>query len=382
MKYLRLIWRNASRNRRRAVLTVLSISIAIAAIAILQTIIVAFHAGVEVAQEARLVTRSKTSLIFPLPVAFGSKIAAVPGVRAVSSGTWFGGNYQDKKNMFPKFAIDAEKYFPMYLEYGIPPDQYQAFLADRKGCVVGRKLAAKYGFKLGDPLPIIGTIYPGDWQFNVRAIYEGLKPAADETAMFFHWKYLEESLPLRRQGLVGWYMVQVQDGREAGRIAKAIDAEFENSPDQTLSETEKEFQLGFVKMMGNFELLVRVIGSAVAFALMLVAGNTMAMAARERTTEIAILKTIGYRKSHLASLIVAEALLLVLTGWAVGCGGAYAVCKGVEAAFPTYFPVFPLKPMTVAIALAVAVFTGAISGLFPALQAARISIVDAMRKIA
>jgi putative ABC transport system permease protein len=382
MKFLRLIFRNATRNKRRAILTVLSISIAIVAISVLNTIVYAINAGVEMADESRLVMRNAISIIFPLPLSYRTRIAGMEGVKSVSLGNWFGGIYQDKKNFFAKFAVDAETYFPMYPEFTIPPDRYQEFLKDRKGCVVGKKLAAKYGFKVGDTVPVMGDIYPGDWEFNVRAIYEGTRKGADETMLLFHWKYLDESLPRRRQGMVGFYMIQLANPWDAGRVAKALDAEFENSPDQTLTETEKAFQTEFVKMMGNIELMVRSIGGAVVFAILLVAANTMAMAARERTTEIAIMKTIGFRSSQLACLVAAEGFVLTLAGWLLGCGVAWGVCRFVEANFSTFLPSFPLKLETILLALAVALFTGLVSVLFPAAHAARTSIVQGMREVA
>jgi putative ABC transport system permease protein len=326
--------------------------------------------------------RNSTSIIFPLPYSYRARIANVPGIRSVSLGNWFGGVYQDKKNFFAKFAVDAETYLPMYPEFHVPPGQYRDFLADRKGCLVGRKLAAKYGFRLGDTIPIIGDIYPGEWQFDVRGIYSAAKAGADETMMLFHWKYLDESLPRRIQGQVGFYIVQLESPADAGRIAKALDAEFDNSSDRTLTETEKAFQTEFVRMMGNIGLLVRAIGSAVVFAILLVAGNTMAMSARERTTEIAVLKTLGFRGHILGSLVVAEGLFLTLLGWVVGCGVAWLICRGVETAFSTYFPVFYLRAETVLLALAIAAGTGIIASMFPAAHAIRTSIVNAMREVA
>jgi putative ABC transport system permease protein len=382
VKFLRLIVRNAARNRRRAILTVLSVAIAIVAISLLDTILYSFNAGVEMADESRLVMRNATSIIFPLPLAYRTRIAATPGVKSVSIGNWFGGTYQDKKNFFPKFAVDAETYFPMYPEYQVPPKEYEDFLKDRKACIVGRKLAARFGFKVGDTIPIIGDIYAGDWELNVRAIYSAAKAGADETLMFLHWKYLDESLPRRVQGQVGFYMVQLHDPSSAARVAKQLDAEFENSIQQTLTETEKAFNLEFVKMMGNIGLLVRAIGSAVVFAILLVAANTMAIAARERTTEIAILKTIGYPARLIAGLLVAEGLLLTVLGWALGCGGSWLLCRGVSTAFATFFPVFFLRAETMGIALAVAVATGLVASVFPALHAIRTSIVGAMREVA
>ena len=382
MRFLKLIWRNAVRSRRRAVLTILSIGVAIVAVSVLNSIIYAFNAGVEVADDARLVVRNANSLVFPLPLAYREKISAIPGVREAAWANWFGGVYQDKKQFFAKFAVDAESYFKMYPEYAIPPEEFQAFLADRRGCLVGRKVAEKYGFRIGQTIPIQGDIYPGSWEFNVHGIYHGTRKGADETMMFFHWKYVDESLPPRRQGDVGFYIVQVEQPDQAGQVAKDIDAYFENSPRQTLTETEKAFQLGFVKMMGNIELLVRVIGLAVVFTLLLVAGNTMALAALERTTEIAILKAIGFKKGLLAALVLGESLLLNFLGWLAGTGAAWGVCRWVEKVFPTIFPFFPLKLETVGLSLVVALFTGAVAGLFPALLAARTTVVDSLRKVA
>jgi putative ABC transport system permease protein len=386
MKFARFVWKNATRNKRRAILTLISISIAIVTICVLQTIVVAFTSGANSTDASRLIVRNRVSLVFPMPLAYRQRIAALPGVQSVSVANWFGGNYQDKKNFFAKFAIDAETYLPIYPERAVPKDQLAAFMADQKGCIIGKGLAAKYGFKIGDTIPVMGDIYPapgGDaWEFDVRAIYEATKPRIDEQTMYFHWKYLDESMPPRRQGQVGIYIVQLTDPSRAGSVAKAIDAEFENSPDQTLTETEESFQMDFVKMWGNVALLVRVIGAAVVFALLLVAANTMAMAARERTTEIAILKTLGFRGGLLGSLVLAESLLLTVVGWAAGAGLAWLVCRGVAGAFATLLPTFRLTGETVLLALGVAVFTGAVSGLFPAGHAMRTRIVDAMRKVA
>ncbi len=382
MKFLHLIWRNAIRNKRRAVLTFSSIAISIVAVSILSSVPHAFNAAAEFAVDARLVVSNKVSLIFPLPLAYSQRIEAMPGVKSIAAANWFQGVYQDKKNFFPRFAVDAEKYFPMYPEIGIPPAEWKAFMEDRKGCIVGRKIANQYGFKIGDTIPIIGDIFPGDWEFNIHSIYDGLKRGTDETVLYFHWKYLDESLPPRRQGQIGIYVVQIENPSLASVVTKAIDAEFENSADQTITQTEKAFQLTFVKMMGNIELLVRMIGGAVVFALVLVAANTMAMAARERTTEIAILKTIGFRGSHLAGFILAESLLLTLVGWAVGSALSFQVCHFIENKYSNYFPVFPLKVETLALSLGIAVFTGAVSALIPALHSIRTSIVAAMRQVA
>jgi putative ABC transport system permease protein len=319
--------------------------------------------------------------MFPLPLSYRSRIASVDGVEAVSIGNWFGGTYQDKKNFFPKFGVDATSYFPMYPEYGVPPDQFASFLRDRKGCIVGRKLAERFGFKVGDTIPVIGDIYAGDWEFNVRGIYEGKKKGTDETIMFLHWKYIDESLPKRFQGQVGFYIVQLGDPAAAGRISKLLDAQFENATEQTLTETEKAFQTEFVRMMGNIGLLVRAIGGAVVFAILLVAGNTMAMTARERTTEIAVLKTIGFRGGILGCLVVAEGLLLTLAGWALGVGLSWAICDAVGKAYANFFPVFSLAADTAALGLGVAILTGVVASLFPAAHAFRTSIVGAMREV-
>jgi len=382
VKFLHLVWRNALRNKRRAVLTVVSISVAIVAISVLNSVLHSFSAAVEIADEARMVVRNQVSLIFPLPLAYRQRIAAMPGIKGVAAANWFGGVYRERKNFFAKFAVDAESYFPIYPEFGVKPKEFKAFMDDRKGCIVGRKIANLHDFKVGQTIPILGDIFPGDWEFNVRGIYDGLKPGTDETTMFFHWKYLDESMPVRRQGQVGFYIVQLEEPSMAASLVKTIDSEFENSADQTLTETEKAFQQGFVKMMGNIELLVRTIGSAVVFTLLLVAANTMAMAARERTTEIAIMKTLGFSGLGVAALLVAESVLLMFAGWAAGTAVSWLMCRAIETGFSAIFPVFPLKPETMALSFAVAIVTGVISGLFPAFHAIRTTIVGAMRQVA
>ncbi|MBI1849996.1 MAG: FtsX-like permease family protein [Planctomycetes bacterium] len=387
MKFLRFIWRNATRNKRRAILTVISISVAIVTICILQTIVVAFSSGARASDASRLVVRNKVSLMLPLPLAYQQRIESMAGVKAVTWWDWFGGNYQDKKNFFAKIAVEAESYFRMYPEFEIPKDQMSAFLADRRGCVIGQKLSEKFGFKLGDTVPIIGDIYPapsGDtWEFVVKAIYTTTKIGVDENRMFLHWKYLDERMTeLSRGGLIGVYTIQIDDPSKAAAVAKAVDAEFENSPEQTLTETEESFQMDFVKMWGNIAFLVRVIGAAVVFALLLVAANTMAMAARERTAEIAILKTLGFRGALLGSLVLAESLMLTIVGWAIGAGLAWVVCLGVSGMISRFLPTFALTLAPIALSLVIAVVIGAVSGVFPALHAARTRIVDAMRKVA
>jgi putative ABC transport system permease protein len=384
MKFLKFIVRNALRNRRRAVLTVLSIGIAIITISVLRTIVYAFNAGVESADDSRLVVRRETAIIYQLPLAYRARIVNVPGVKAVTWANWFGGIYRDKKEFFGKFAIDAETYLPMFPEIGIDPAQVENFKKDRTGCIIGKKLAEKYGFKVGDVIPIIGDIYPSEdeWRFNVQGIYHATRPGFDETGMYFNWKYLDEYLPKRRQGEAGWYMVQLANPSDAPRVSKAIDALFENSPHRTLTQTEKAFQMEFVMMMGNVGFLVTMIGSAVVFATFLVSANTMAMAARERTTEIAILKTLGFKSPLLGTLVLAEGMGLTLMGWALGSVIAFFICKGVATALSTYFPVFEFKWQTALLSLGIAGVTGLVSSLFPAAHAARTTIVGAMREVA
>ena len=384
MHLLKLILRNALRHKLRTLLTVLGLLVAILSFGLLQTVVDAWYSGAAAAAPDRLVTRSSVSLMVPLPAHYRDKIRAVDGVRAVAAANWFAGIYQEPKNFFPQFAIDAVPYLAMYPEYRIPDDQLHAFLRDRKGAVVGRKLAQTYGFKVGDVVPLRGTIFPGTWEFVVRAIYDGATPRTDTSQFFFHWDYLNESVRTRapqRANQVGVFVVRVNDAGRAAEISAAIDAEFGNSAAETLTETEQAFQIGFVKQTEAIVIAIRIVSFVVIFIILAVMANTMAMTARERRAEYATLKALGFGPGFLGSLIFGESLAIALIGSALGVALTFPVAHWFGAKMGTLFPVFAVSASTVWLQAACAVVVGVAAAVIPALRAARVRIVDGLRAV-
>src|SRR5262245_26106423 len=293
MKFIRLILRNVWRSKLRTSLTVLSTSVALFLFCMLRTIVTSLDASVEVADEARLVVRRSTSLIFPLPLAYTERLRQMDGITGVTWMNWFGGvNPADERNWFSQFGVDAETFFEMYPEYLIEPEAVAAFKRERTGAIIGEKLAKKWNWKVGQDVTVRGTIYPGDWTFTIRGIFKPRTPDIDTNVMYFQWKALDERND--RRGDVGVYVVRLADPTQAAAMAAAIDANFANSSAETRTETEKAFQLGFINMMGNVKGGVRIVSIFVLVGFLLVGVNTMIMAARERIKEIAVLKTLGF----------------------------------------------------------------------------------------
>ena len=382
MKYFRLILANLLRAKRRTFLTVFSIAVALFLFCTLRTVITSFEASLRASQATRLVVRHAASLVFPLPLAYKERLVQVSGVTGVSYGNWFGGFYQDPKNRFAQFAMDVPTLLDLFPEVLLPQEQKQAFLSERTACIIGRSLARKYNWKLGDAIPITGTIFPGEWRFTVRGIYDGKTKDVDENTLFFHWDYLNESLPEGRRNLVGIYWLRIASPDLAADVSRRVDAIFENSPQPTKTETEKAFQAGFISMIGNVQLLLTIVGSAIVFAIMLVTINTMMMAARERTREIAVLKTLGFSDGLILRLVAGEALLVSLFGGALGCGLAALAFRESDFTAGGFFPNFRVLPETVLAGLLLAALMGILSGVAPAISAARLEIASALRKVA
>ena len=383
MHVLKLILKNALRHKLRTSLTMLGLVVATLSFGLLQTVVDAWYAGANAASSTRLVTRNSISLVFPLPVNYQSKIRAVDGVSAVAMANWFGGIYQEPKNFFPQFAISSD-YLDLYPEYLVSDAERSAFIRDRKATIVGRKLARQYGFKLGDVIPIKGTIFPGQWEFVVRGIYDGKDATTDTAQMFFHWEYLNESLQKtapRRANQIGVYIVQIDTGDNAAAISRSIDAQFRNSLAETLTETEKAFQLGFVSMSEAIVAAIRVVSFVVIVIIMAVMANTMAMSARERLSEYATLKALGFGPGFLAALIVGESLLIALIGSLLGIALLFPVARIFSNAVGTLFPVFEISPRTLALQLAAGTTVGLVAAIVPAIRSARIRIVDGLRSI-
>ena len=409
MKFLPYLLKHLRRNWVRTTSTVLAMALCIFLFCTLRSVLAAVDSLLESTSANRLVTRHAVSLVFNLPLSYENRIQSVPGVKRVARTSWFGGSLPAKKegkadegdssttdwsNFFQNMAVDAEPFFAMYPEYQVPPDQFQAFLQDLRGCVIGRKLAEKFGWKVGDTFFLESFIPPyrkrdGPFEFVVRAIYDVDRvryPSADRNSMFFHYKYLYEATG-RGVG-AGTYTVEITDPNQAGAVSKAIDALFANSDAQTRTETEKAFQAGFISMAGNLALLLNGIGLAIAFTILLVTANTMSMAVRERRTEIAVLKTLGFSSGQVMGLIVAEALLLGILGGALGIGSSLALTwtlthtpgiKDVLAGIG--LSELTLRPVVAALGFAVSLFLGFAAGVVPALSAYRARITDMLRTV-
>jgi putative ABC transport system permease protein len=380
MRFLPMLWANLRRKKIRTLLTTGSFVVAFFLFGLLAAIGYGFRQGIDAAGADRLIVIGRTSIIQPLPLTYMARMKRLPGVQDVAHSTWFGGIYQDPKNFFPQFAIVPEDWRRMYPEYVIDEAQWRDFLAERQACVVGAKLAARFGWKVGDHVPMKapGYLGGGSWDFNIRAIYHGTRPDADETQFWLRHDYLYEKAPPYWRGIVGWYVVRVADPDRAHAVAKAIDTEFANSTSETRTQTESAFAAAFVKQMGNIEFLIRAIGSVVFFTLLLVTGNTMAIAVRERTNELAVLKAIGYSDRFVLGLVLAESMLIAAAGGAVGLWLAHGLAaRDITGGLILLY----LPASTLALGLLIAVGTGLVAGLLPALGAMRLSVIDALRRV-
>ena len=382
MKYLPLIWKSLWRRKVRTTFTLLSIFIAFFLFGILMTIRAAFSIGVDLAGMDRLILIHKISLIMPLPEAYENRLQMVPGVDIVSNSNWFGGVYQDAKNAFPQMAVEPEKYMAIYKEFKLPPDQMKAWLNDRQGAIAGRDLAERYHWKVGDRIPIQATIWQPKgggrtWEFNLVGIYDG-DQGVDKSNFFFRYDYLNENRA-QGEGLVGWYIVKVKDPKQSLALAKTFDTMFENSQAETKTTTEKGFIEGFAKQIGDIGSIMIAILVAVLFTLLLVVGNTMAQAVRERTSELAVLKTLGFSDVTVLSLVLAESLFVALVGGGLGLLLAWLF---VLQGDPTggRLPAFYLPARDLVLGVVLMVVAGVAAGILPAAGAMRLKITDALRK--
>ncbi len=379
MKYLPFIFRNLFRKKTRTILTIGSIAVALFLFGLLVTIERSLNGGVDVAGVDRLIVRNRTSLIMPLPFSYQERLRQMDHVSEATFASWFGGIYQEPKNFFAQFAIDTETYRTVFPEYKIPDDQWQDFLADREGAVVGRETADRFDWEVGDRIPLQAPIWGGTWEFNIRAVYEGTEAGHDESLFFFQGKYLEERRPWGK-GMVGWYTVKIDDPDQAVTVIRAIDERFSNSAYETSTETEQAFASGFAKQIGNIKMLIMSIGAVVLFTLLLVTGNTMAMVVRERVPELGVLKTLGFGDTTVLFLVLAEALLIALVGGSIGIGLAKL---GTMVGDPTrgLLPVFYLSTGEMIFGIMIAALVGLAAGAIPALTAMNLRIVDALRRV-
>jgi putative ABC transport system permease protein len=380
MKFLGLIRANLFRKKMRFVLTIGSFAVALFLFGVLAVVRGAFSGGIDIAGADRLVVINRTSIIQPLPLAYADKIRRISGVKELTYANWFGGVYQDEKNFFPQFAIDVDNQRRVYPEFDIPEEQWQNFVKDRQGAIAGAATAKRFGWKVGDRIPIKGTFLGGVWEFNLDGIYHGTRQADDETQFWFQWKRLDEQVPAQYKSHVGWYTVKVEHPDDSLRVSKTIDEGFANSPFETHTDTEKAFAAGWVKQFGNIQFLIMSIGGVVFFTLLLVTGNTMAIAVRERTGELAVLKAVGYSDRFVLLFVICESLLIALIGGCLGLGLAKLFTLGGD---PTrgLLPFFFLPGEAILAGLGVTLLVGAASGIIPAIGAMRLRVVDALRRV-
>lgn len=385
MWVFKLILRNAGRHKLRTWLTIVGLAVAVIAFVVIRTLVSSFYYSAEILPPDRLVTRNAVSFTMDLPMSYKSKIESVPGVTSVAYGVWFGGLYNnDPKNFFPNFAVGPENYFDIYSELLIPPDQKEQFLTQKNSALAGQQLANRFGWKIGDVIRLTGQIYPGEWEFVLRAIYKGNQPGVDESSMMFRYDYFDDHLRETTPGMaggVGWYMVKIDDASRSGQIGADIDALFKNSTAETLTETEKLFTLNFLEQMAVIVKGMRILSYLIIGIILLVLANTMAMSARERLSEYAMLKTLGFRPFHLTGLVLGESLLIAALGGIVGLLLSMPIIALFTKMMVGYFNMMNADSLTISLAIIFVIAVGFIAAIFPVYRAVKISIVDGLRNV-
>ncbi len=383
MKFLPLVWKNLFRRKIRTLFTVLSIVVAFILFAYLAAVRVAFSLGVEVAGADRMITMHKVSFIQPLPEAYRRRIEAVDGVVQVTHASWFGGIYQEPQNFFSQFAVEPEEWLRLYPEYLLTDSERETWFGNRTGAIVGRETADRFGWEVGDRIPLQGTIYrtqnDAPWEFTIDGIFEADAPGVDTTQFFFDYEYLAEANAQGR-GSVGYYVIRIDDPARAVAVAADVDARFANSQAETKTSTEQAFAQQFANQVGDVGTMITAIVIAVLFTILLVTANTMAQSIRERTSELAVLKTLGFSNLGVLVLVLAESLLIAVVGGSIGLGIGYVL---IGQGDPTggFLPAFFVPPRDLVIGSGLALLLGLVSGLMPAVQATRLRIVDALRKV-
>ena len=384
MKFLPIVWRNLLRRKIRTIFTVLSIFTAFLLFGVLMAVRAAFSMGIELAGADRLMILNKISIIMPLPESYGGRVQMIDGVKEVTHANWFGGYYRETKNAFANMAVEPESWLRMYPEFALPDDQKKAWLADRSGAIVGIDTAKRFGWKVGDRVPLEATIYRRNngtaWEFNISGIYDSPVKGTDKTQLFFHYDYLAEAV--RDSGFggqVGWYVIKVDDPDRSPEIAKKIDTMFVNSPTETKTVAEKAFVAGFAKQIGNISLITQLVAAAAILMILLITANTMAQSIRERTGELAVLKTLGFGDGRVLSMVLIESCSIAIVGGLAGLAVSWGlVARGDPTGgfLPMFY--FPVRDLIAGVVLVF--ILGVVSGAFPAWQAGRLRIVDALRR--
>jgi putative ABC transport system permease protein len=385
MELLRLLLRNTLRHKLRSLLTVVGVAVAVMAFGLLQTVVTAWYAGVEASAANRLITRHAVSFVFSLPLAYRERIAQVPGVNKVTYAAWFSGVYIDKDQFFARLAVDTESFFDVYPEFLIPPEQFETFRRERNACIIGIDLARRYNLEIGDIMPMEGDVFPGQWEFVVRGIYEPRDQTTDPATMMFHYKYLEERVRQDspdRAGEIGWYIVRIADPDNAAAISREIDQMFANSRAETKTETERAFQQNFLSAASAVITAMNIMSFVIIGIILLVVGNTMVMSARERTHEFAVLKALGFSGGQLFFLLAGESMILSSIGSALGLGVTIPAVEGFHAALPKgWFPVFYIKPETIVIGCVAGLAVGLCAALIPLRRVLTTRIVEGLRYV-
>jgi putative ABC transport system permease protein len=382
MKFRALIFANLFRKKIRLLLTLGSFAVALFLFAFLAVVRDAFNRGADVAGADRLVIINRTSIINTIPLSYRDKIVRIPGVKVITHNNWFGGIYQDEKNFFPQFVIDPENQRQVFPELVVSDEEWNNFLKDRQGAIVGARTAQRFHWKIGQRIPLKTTIWGGgNWEFNLDGIYHGKRPQDDETQFWLQWDYFQEHIPARIKGQVGWYVLRLDSPDDAVRVAKAIDSEFANSPYETKTETESAFAANWVKQFGNIRFLIVTIGIVVFFTLLLVTGNTMAISVRERTSELAVFKAIGFSDRAILMFVLSESLIIALVGGLIGLTLAVLVVPVLAQALNGLLPKLVLAPSVLGLGLLLTILVGLASAFLPGVGAMRLRIVNALRRV-
>jgi len=383
MILLKILFKNAFRHKLRTVLTILGMTIAILAFGILRTVVDAWYAGVEASQANRLITRNAISLMFSLPISYAEKIRQTEGVEKVSWGNWFGAYYKEERNFFANMAVEPKSHLEIVDELVLDPAQKSEYLKDRRGAIAGRKLAARFGWKVGDLITLKGTIYPGDWDFVLKGIYRGRDETVDESVFLFHWDYLNERMKVQNPleaDQAGFYFIEIQSPEMAAAVSERIDAIFKNSLAETLTETERAFQLSFVSMTEAIMMAIQLVSVVVIAIIMAVSANTMAMSVRERLAEYATMRTLGFGAGTVFILIFGESAVITFTGALAGIALTFPAAGLFRSELGQYFPIFIVKGTTIWLDLAAALVVALVSAVVPAFRAATTPINSALRR--
>jgi putative ABC transport system permease protein len=386
MKFFPLIWANLKRRKLRTTLTMLSVFVAFLLFGLLCAIRHALSGGVEFANASRLIVRHKISLIQPLPHSYKERMLKIPGVVAAVHQTWFNGYYQEEKNLFMETPVEPQEFLEMHPEIVLPEDQKQAWLKTRTGAIIGKKTVERFGWKIGDRVPLQTPIYAKadgshTWEFDIVGIYDTNKKGTDTTPLFFRYDYFDEARAPRSKGQVGWYTIRVGDPKDAEKIAQLVDKEFENSDAETKTEPEGAFAQSFASQVGNIALITAAIMSAVFLIILLVAGNTMSESVRERSGELGVLKALGFTNAQVVVFVLAESCLLAILAAALGLFIGWALVTAIGDPTGGMLPMFYLPVKNLFLGLGIAIALGLITGLFPALNTTRLRIADSLRRM-